>query len=204
MKTVIDIETVPRPGIMDTWYPSWAASHNKGETPEEQEHQACLYPEFGMVCAVALHVVGTDTRFSMVAANEDGERELLYELGSYLDNNNALVGHNIKGFDIPFLAKRYLAHKLPLPQALRLGGKKPWGVPHLDTMELMKFGGWTPMSLRSACLLLNIGDPKSEGDGSKVWEMFKAGKLDEIRKYCVSDVDHEEALYKALVEGGAV
>jgi hypothetical protein len=32
-----------------------------------------------------------------------------------------------------------MVHGLELPQALQIAGKKPWEVPHLDTMELCNY-----------------------------------------------------------------
>ena len=50
-----------------------------------------------------------------------------------------LCGHNSKEFDIPFIARRMIIHNMPLPDKLNLFGKKPWEIPHLDTMDLWKF-----------------------------------------------------------------
>ena len=33
-RLVLDIETVPRPGIMDTWFQQWAGEKNPDQTPE--------------------------------------------------------------------------------------------------------------------------------------------------------------------------
>ena len=47
-----------------------------------------------------------------------------------------LCGHNAKEFDFPFIARRMLIHQISLPQSLQLFNKKPWEVPHLDTLHL--------------------------------------------------------------------
>jgi hypothetical protein len=39
-------------------------------------------------------------------------------------------------FDIPFLARRMIINQIALPDKLNLFGKKPWEIPHLDTLEL--------------------------------------------------------------------
>ena len=140
-RLVIDIETVPLPGIMNTWFPQWAGEKNPDKTPEELEQLAGLYPEFGMACCVCLKEYNADHMAFARAALAGEEKAMLYDLGSWLDQPGVqLIGHNIKGFDIPFLAKRYIAQNLPLPNSLKTAGKKPWEVPHQDTMELMKFG----------------------------------------------------------------
>ena len=198
-RLVLDIETVPRPGIMDTWFQQWAGEKNPDKTPEELEHLAGLYPEFGMACCVCLKEYGADNMAFSRAALAGEEKEMLYALGSWLDQPGVvLIGHNIKGFDIPFLAKRYLAQALPLPKSLKTAGKKPWDIPHQDTMELMKFGGYAPMSLRSACLLLDLPDPKEYENGGQVWDFFKAGDKDSIKNYCEGDVKAAESMLKRL------
>lgn len=202
---VLDIETVPRLGIMNTWYPEWARSKNPDASPEEMEHNAGLYAEFGMVCAVVLKEYGAEGIAFARAAKAGEEKDLLYALGSWLDQPGVqLIGHNIKGFDIPFLAKRYAAQRLPIPQALRMAGKKPWEVPHLDTMELLKFGSYAPMSLRSACLLLNLPDPKENECGKDVWGLFQAGDRDHIKSYCTGDVLATESVLMAIESVGGI
>tara|TARA_B100000900_G_scaffold350921_1_gene317744 strand:+ start:1388 stop:1828 length:441 start_codon:yes stop_codon:yes gene_type:complete len=47
-----------------------------------------------------------------------------------------LYAHNDKEFDFPYILRRIMVHGLELPQALQIAGKKPWEVPHLNTMEL--------------------------------------------------------------------
>lgn len=196
----LDIETVPREGIMDTWYPQWIMKKNPGVLDSEKlEAMAALYPEFGQVCCVS-YVDAEDTD-SMVrhklAGNVEEEREILESVGGFLDNNITLVGHNIKGFDIPFLAKRYMAHGLHVPAALNTLGKKPWEIQHLDTMELMKFGS-SNMSLRAACLLLGIKDPKEHMDGEDVWECFKRHDMEPIGNYCDGDVEAVRSVFTIL------
>ena len=35
-----------------------------------------------------------------------------------------------------------IIHQISLPEKLDLAGKKPWEVPHLDTLDLWKFGDY--------------------------------------------------------------
>lgn len=201
MALVIDIETIPRPGIMDTWFPEWAAQKNPDATPEELERMAGLHAEFGMVCAVGYASPDTSKPVhSLTAATLEAERDMLVQFAETLQHyGGTLIGHNIKAFDIPFLAKRYMAHRLRVPDTLCVAGKKPWEVPHVDTLQEMKFGGDCSMSLRSACLLLGLGDPKADCSGGEVWDLFKAGDMGAIARYVESDVDCTRSLWRALL-----
>lgn len=205
-RIVIDIETVPRPGIMDTWYPQWASSKYPNVEGDALEDMAALHAEFGMVCAVALANATTDEEPTVYTASDlDEEVELLKSIENTMDNENViLIGHNIKGFDIPFLAKRFMARRKFVPRLLNVAGMKPWEIPHRDTMEVMRFGGGASMSLRSACLMLDIVDPKGSNCGSEVPEMFRMGKVAEIGKYCAGDVVAERELYRRLVDAEVV
>lgn len=202
-KYVFDIETTPRPGIMDTFYPQWAATKYPDKEGQELEDMAALHAEFGMVCAISYVNALTDEEPAVLTASSiEEELDILEKATRIFDNESViLVGHNIKGFDIPFLAKRYLARKKFVPKTFQVLGKKPWEIPHIDTMELMRFGGGASMSLRSACLLLGIEDPKGTVCGSEVPQMFREGKVDTIGEYCKGDVIAERELYKRIMEG---
>ena len=201
-KFVFDIETTPRPGIMDTFYPMWAETKYPGKEGQELEDMAALHAEFGMVCAIAIGNALTDDPPTVhTAGSVEEERDLLESVSDIFDSENAiLIGHNIKGFDIPFMAKRFMAQLGFVPRALNFGVKKPWEIPHIDTMELMRFGGGASMSLRSACLLLNIEDPKGSVCGSEVPQLFREGRTAEIGQYCAGDVSAERELYKRIMK----
>ena len=83
-----------------------------------------------------------------------------------------------------------LINGMSLPEILDLAGKKPWEVPHLDTMELWKFGdfkNYTSLELLTA--VFDIPTPKDDIDGSQVGEVYWQEKdLERIVKYCQKDV----------------
>jgi hypothetical protein len=81
----------------------------------------------------------------------------------------------IQGMDIPF--------------KLNLFGKKPWEVPHLDTMELWKFGDYkTFTSLKLMAHVLGIPSPKDDIDGSQIRDVFyEENDMARIITYCEKD-----------------
>jgi hypothetical protein len=187
---------------MDTFYPQWAESKYPGKEGQALEDMAALHAEFGMICAIAIGNALTDEAPKVYTAGSvEEEKELIKSVTDIFDSENAvLVGHNIKGFDIPFVAKRFMAQVGFVPRALNFGGKKPWEIPHIDTMELMRFGGGASMSLRSACLMLNIADPKGSVCGSEVPQLFREGRTAEIGQYCAGDVVAERELYRKIMK----
>ena len=78
---------------------------------------------------------------------------------------------------------------IPLPKKLNLFGKKPWEVPHFDTLDLWKFGDYKHYtSLKLLTSILNIPSPKDDIDGSQVREVYyQQNDIERIVKYCEKD-----------------
>ena len=93
-----------------------------------------------------------------------------------------------------------LINGISLPPTLNLSGKKSWEVPHLDTMEMWKFGDYkhyTSLDLLTA--IFNIPSSKGVMDGSKVNAVYYQEKdLKKISEYCLSDVVAIAQLYLKL------
>lgn len=82
-----------------------------------------------------------------------------------------------------------IINNIELPYKLNLFGKKPWEVPHLDTMDLWKFGDYKHYtSLKLLTNILNIPSPKDDIDGSDVYKVYYEDKdIDRIIAYCEKD-----------------
>jgi predicted PolB exonuclease-like 3'-5' exonuclease len=91
---------------------------------------------------------------------------------------------------------------LGLPDKLNLFGKKPWEVPHLDTMELWKFGDnkhYTSLDLLTN--ILGIPSPKEDIDGSQVAKVYYEDKdLKRIVEYCERDTLAVAQVYLRLMQ----
>jgi hypothetical protein len=77
-----------------------------------------------------------------------------------------------------------------LPDLLDLSGKKPWEVPHLDTMELWKFGDYKHYtSLNLLTHIFGIPTPKDDISGADVARVFyEEDDIEKIVRYCEKDV----------------
>jgi 3'-5' exonuclease len=168
-------------------------------TDEELFHQrAGIYAEFGKVICVAVGklfdvgngAVGLKTK----AYYGHDESVLLDEFKTMLEkldsSNTRLCAHNGKEFDFPYLCRRMLIHGMALPAPLNLSGRKPWENPHLDTLELWKFGDYKHYtSLDLLATIFNIPSSKNGIDGSQVNAVYyKENDLEKIKTYCISDV----------------
>ena len=111
--------------------------------------------------------------------------ETHFNLAAYL-----LCAHNGKEFDFPYIARRMIIHGINLPSKLNLFNKKPWEVPHLDTLHLWRFGdykNYTSLSLMAH--VLGIPIPKNDIDGSQVAAVYyKEKNINRIVTYCEKDV----------------
>lgn len=204
----IDIETVPNEKALksDAWK-RYLKKH-----PEKTDHDAGLMPAFGQVVCICASIKDNENKFVSFSECLEDEKKILTRFKSWLDFiasenfylHDILCAHNGKGFDFPFLAARYVACGLMLPNVLKTAGKKPWEINHVDTMELLKFGGWSAMSLDAACFMLEVQTPKDDIDGSQVWDEFKKGNLSGIKMYCEKDVSALEQVYFKLWKMGAI
>lgn len=164
---------------------------------EEFYDRAGIWAEFGKIICISVgyFTFKGDVRHFRVTSFFGDEGKILKDFSNVLNNHfsqpqHVLCGHNAKEFDFPFIARRMIIHNLPIPQKLNLFGKKPWEVPHLDTLELWKFGDYKHYtSLKLLTNVLGIPSPKDDIDGSEVAHVYYVEKnIDRIVTYCEKDV----------------
>jgi len=107
------------------------------------------------------------------------------------------VGHNIIGFDLPFIYHRAIKYDLKMLKAYLPETNRSSFI--VDTMDLCNPFEWKPkISLDKACKYFGIPTPKGGIDGSQVQGVYDAGGLDDIGKYCSRDVEAVRELYLKL------
>jgi DNA polymerase elongation subunit (family B) len=112
-----------------------------------------------------------------------------------------LSGHNIKGFDIPFLFKKMLQYGIKIPECLNTFNKKPWEIIVYDTGEITKSTGYVSSSLADVCYLLGLDSSKDDIDGSEVHGVYWKDKdVERICKYCAKDVVAVKEIMEKLYE----
>ena len=201
----LDIETVPESSSFEKlseekrllWEHKSKYQRKEEFTAEEFYSRAGIWAEFGKIVCISVGYFvekGTDKSFRVTSFYGD-EVTLLKDFKTLLQNHfnqarHLLCGHNGKEFDFPYIARRMLINGIKLPYKLDLFGKKPWEIPHLDTMELWKFGDYKHFtSLKLMANVLGIPSPKDDMDGSMVREVYyEENDLDRIVVYCELDV----------------
>jgi uncharacterized protein YprB with RNaseH-like and TPR domain len=201
----IDIETVPCENNFDQldaemqqlWDQKTQYQRKEEFTAEEFYDRAGIWAEFGKIVCISAGYFTTkaDIRNFRVTSFFGDEVTILNDFNNLINNHfnltqHVLCGHNVKEFDIPFLARRMLINQIAIPQKLNLFGKKPWEIPHLDTLELWKFGDYKNFtSLKLLTKILGIPSPKGDIDGSQVGHVYYIEKdIDRIITYCEKDV----------------
>ncbi len=201
----LDIETVPQ---KENWedvsdaskelFSKKTAYQRKDEISSEDFYErAGIWAEFGKIICISvayLTIKDNHRNLRVTSFYGDDEKQILLDFKNLLETHfnksyHLLCAHNGKEFDFPYIARRMIIHQVELPTKLNLFGKKPWEVPHLDTMELWKFGDYKHYtSLQLLTSVLGVPSPKSDIDGSEVARVYyKEKDLDRIVKYCEKD-----------------
>lgn len=201
----LDIETVPEQkefnelsSVKQALYEAKTAYQRKEEVSAEDFYErAGIWAEFGKIVCISVGYInykGNERKLRIKSFYGD-EKGLLIEFKQLLESHfnttkQMLCAHNGKEFDFPYIARRMLIQGISLPNLLQLFGKKPWEVPHLDTMELWKFGDYKHYtSLKLLTEVFGIPSPKNDIDGSQVRSVYYEERdIDRIISYCEKDV----------------
>lgn len=198
----MDIETVP---AYETWEVLSEQEKNlwdkktfyqRKEEPAEEYYaqRAGVMAEFGKIICITVGMIDKSGKLKITSFYDDDEQKILHDFGQIFNSirlaNVILCAHNGKEFDFPWIARRFLVNGMTPPLPFQMFGKKPWEIPHLDTMELWKFGDYkTFVSLELLAHLFGIPTPKDDIDGSMVAEIYwKEKDLERIVRYCEKDV----------------
>ena len=158
-------------------------------------NRAALVPEFARIACVSVAFVTEKGEVKMQSFSNPDEKKMLLEVQKLLyrvgELGFFLCGHNVKGFDIPMLAKRMIMNGIMPPKILPGHDTKPWEIKALDTKEVWQYGGYGSIaSLELMCVCLGVESSKTmEVTGNKVHEAFWIKKdIEGIVKYCEKDV----------------
>jgi uncharacterized protein YprB with RNaseH-like and TPR domain len=204
----LDIETVSQFETYEhlpvEWKEMWDIKaqfllrNKESETSETAYGRAGIYAEFGKIICIScgcLQGSGEDKKLVIKSYCNDDEKKLLVEFADMLqkwsgDADKYLCAHNGKEFDYPYICRRMIINGIEIPEALKIAGRKPWEVRHLDTLEFWKFGDYKNYtSLKLLAKVLGVPSPKDDIDGSQVNGVYwKEKDLDRIVTYCQKDV----------------
>ena len=210
---VFDIETVPDLAglrrvhalpaeLTDADVLEWALQQRRAATGSE-----FLPPYLQRVVAIACVLrEGETLRIASVGTAEDPERELIRRFFDLIDRHTPqLVSWNGGGFDLPVLCHRAMVHSLTAARFWEWGDEDKdfryntylgrYHTRHLDLMDVLAL--YQPRNYAGLDAMAKLaGFPGKFGfAGSEVQAAFAAGRIEEIRRYCETDVLNTYLLY---------
>ncbi|HLW20526.1 MAG TPA: hypothetical protein VKX33_09390, partial [Cyclobacteriaceae bacterium] len=145
----LDIETASvvekfedlNPRLQAEWMKKIQHFKSDEETSPEQWffQKAGIFAEFGKVICIGVgyfvyNPEENKLQYRTKSFAAEQEHDTLNEFRELLEKKIwTLCGHNGKEFDFPYLCRRMLVNRIPLPEVLQLAGRKPWEIRHLDT-----------------------------------------------------------------------
>lgn len=207
-KETLDEVIKENPNLLEYW--QYKSMQCREQNPTElkdikDDHEmyprmAGLYPEWGRIVCISIGQIkfnesGEAVAFGKKSFYGESEKAVIEEfltMAARIFNNYPKmqwVGHNVKGFDLPFIVKRALIHGLKVPHQFWLHKQKPWETCLIDTYEVWKFGGWNSAKLGLLAELFNVPTPKDLMAGPEVNRYFWQGRIEEIKTYCEKDIE---------------
>lgn len=199
----IDIETVPGSGSWEELPESERMLWDKKTRFQRKDEisaqdfyseKAGIMAEFGKIICITIGMLEKNDTLKIKSFAGHDEKKILQEFGEIFNSQRLrdviLCAHNGKEFDFPWIARRFLIKGMMPPVPFQMFGKKPWEIPHIDTMELWKFGDYKSfVSLELLAHLFKVPTPKDDIDGSMVSSIYYIEKdLQRIVDYCEKDV----------------
>jgi hypothetical protein len=182
---VIDIETILDPALPIE------------ESSEAERLPAPPHHKVVVIGALWLDEAHRPRKLGVLGESKD-EPEILIDFAKFIeDRRPTIVTWNGRGFDMPVIASRCLRHGITLRHYYSSRDVRyrfsPEG--HLDLMDyIADFGAAKPAKLDIVAKL--IGMPGKVGvAGKDVGPMVHAGKVQEVRNYCLCDVVQTAAIF---------
>ena len=105
------------------------------------------------------------------------------------DLRPTLVGFNSHAFDLNVLRYRAMIHAIAAPGLNARGYFKRYDDSAVDLMEVLSgFDARSRMSLDDLARTMAFPGKPEGVDGSRVWDMFKEGRIEDVAHYCEADI----------------
>jgi 3'-5' exonuclease len=210
---VFDIETVPDVAGARRLRPAWSSLSDAELAQrlfdERREKTGSDFLPLHLHRVVAISCVFRDDsgfRVRSIGTPEDDEGRLIQAFFATVERYTPqLVSWNGGGFDLPVLHYRGLIHGVHAARYWELGEDdrdfrynnyiSRYHTRHIDLMDLLAM--YQPRAsapLDDLAKLCGFAG-KLGMDGSRVWEVFQAGGIEQIRNYCETDVVNTYLLY---------
>lgn len=127
------------------------------------------------------------------------EAELLANFWKTITPDDVLIGHNLLGFDLPYIMGRSVIARVKPSRRIDLRRYRPDTV--YDTMQV--WCGWEAGKYPKLDTLAAImGFAGKTGSGAEVAGWVAAGEWEKIKAYCMDDVRLTRSVYQRMREYG--
>lgn len=211
MELFIDIETLPdlsagaKERVRSTL--KAPANYSKPETIakwiDDNAEDAWLKTSFdggyGSICVIGYAINDGPVKSIIVDDEKVALEEFWNDVKSSMNTAGVSpewIGHNVLGFDLPFLWKRAVIHGVDfrkmIPKDARHGAGRAF-----CTMQAWA-GFKDRISLDNLAKILGLKSHKDGFDGSMVYEAWMAGEKQKIADYCAADVNLTRDIYRRI------
>lgn len=200
----IDIETLPAAETVECL--ALAADEKK---TEEVQRKTALSGDFGRILCIGytderadgtrrMGVIGFDKESKTFHLDERQMLERFWNLmRGFNPSRDRVVGHNIFEFDLRFILKRSRINGI-CPTA-ELSFRRYANQPVYDTMCEWECWSRDKIKLEHLAAAFSLPSSKTEDiDGGKVFELYQAGRHQEIFDYCLRDVRLTREIYRRM------
>ena len=200
-RVFLDAETIPPsrddPLVLEK-YPQCA---------EEEFRSLALNPEYGKLLCLGIIIEqdGVITRRGVIGRDRETKQFHLDEerllcafwklISDFNQQRDLLIGFNILDFDLHFICTRSVIRKIR--PSINVCFARFRARPVFDVM--WEFSHWRHrISLDDLAKILGLPTSKNGIDGSMVYDLFLAGRHEEIANYCMRDVELTRSIYHRL------
>lgn len=194
--------TIKKQESIDTWM-----AENKEAALKEAVHKTGFSGLYGSIACIC-YALDDGEVFSVDCSK--GEALMLEQLYSHIVELTSIethsgmieravtfVGHNLIGFDLPFLKHRSIINRvIPTLSMRKAFDAKPWGNEVADTMLMWSADKEKRVSMDKMCRAFGIPG-KGDFDGSMVAETWLVDPQ-KVIDYCADDVRRTREMYKRL------
>ena len=112
---------------------TWESDHEESMLSSKK---VLLKPALSIVCATGTRMGDSDDRIALGDNTLAAEKTLLVDLAVEMRDAHAIIGWNIKGFDLPYLSFRWRVHGIDPPDICRPRGRY-YDSAVIDLMEVV-------------------------------------------------------------------
>ena len=170
------------------------AEEQKSADVEEEYRQTALQGLWGrIICIGYLREDSYDETEGVITGSE---YDILVAFWQLVEDADLFIGFNILDFDLKFTIQRSIINSVRPSQTLSFARFR--SEPVYDVMWEWERWGNRRTSLNTLARALGVETPKDGIDGSKVYDYYREGKLQDIYKYCLRDVRATREIYRRM------